>query len=61
MKIIRHHRENGLQLMLFHIRKEDSSNHYQALVGLHTWLTLWHSRHTLRHTWLTFWCLLDTE
>ncbi len=32
MKIIRHHRENGLQLMLFHIRKEDSSNHYQALV-----------------------------
>lgn len=32
MKIICHHRENGLQLMLFHIRKEDSSNHYQALV-----------------------------
>ena len=32
MKIIRHHRENGLQLMLFHIRKEDSSNHYQVLV-----------------------------
>jgi len=32
MKIIRHHRENGLQLMLFHIRKEDSSNLYQALV-----------------------------
>ena len=33
MKIIRHHRENGLQLMLFHIRKEDSSNHYQAFVN----------------------------
>lgn len=33
MKIIRHHRENGLQLMLFHIRKEDSSNHYQALAN----------------------------
>ena len=32
MKIIRHHRENGLQLMLFHTRKEDSSNLYQALV-----------------------------
>ena len=32
MKIISHHRENGLQLMLFHIRKEDSSNHYQTLV-----------------------------
>ncbi len=32
MKIIRHHRENGLQLMLFHIRKEDSSNLYQPLV-----------------------------
>ena len=32
MKIIHHHRENGLQLMLFHIRKEDSSNHYQTLV-----------------------------
>ena len=32
MKIIHHHRENGLQLMLFHIRKEDSSNLYQALV-----------------------------
>lgn len=33
MKIIRHHRENGLQLMLFHIRKEDSSNLNQALVN----------------------------
>ena len=32
MKIIRYHRENGLQLMLFHIRKEDSSNLYQPLV-----------------------------
>ena len=32
MKIIRHQRENGLKLMLFNIRKEDSSNHYQALV-----------------------------
>ena len=32
MKIIPHYRENGLQLMLFHIRKEDSSNHYQTLV-----------------------------